>query len=100
MKNQEGGTPKIFFGWWTVLFSGIISGLGHGFYGFGISVFFKDIALELGLSRAITSLAAGIGRLEVPFGRGIFPSGHGNYLRPFNTRDNVFIYIPYYLRIQ
>ena len=41
-----------------------MSGLGHGFYGFGISVFFKDLALELGLSRALTSVAAGIGRLE------------------------------------
>ena len=44
--------------------TGIISGLGHGFYGLGISVFFKDLAQELGISRAITSVAAGVGRLE------------------------------------
>lgn len=56
--------PRVFFGWWTVLVTGIISGLGHGFYGYGISVFFKDIASELSLSRAVTSIAAGIGRLE------------------------------------
>jgi MFS family permease len=55
---------RIFFGWWTVLVTGVVSGLGHGFYQYGISVFFKDIASELGLSRAITSLATGIGRLE------------------------------------
>lgn len=54
----------IYFGWWTVLVTGIVSGLGHGFYQYGISVFFKDIATELGLSRATTSLATGIGRLE------------------------------------
>ncbi|MEW6185926.1 MAG: MFS transporter [Thermodesulfobacteriota bacterium] len=54
----------IFFGWWTVLVTGIVSGLGHGFYMYGLSVFFKDIAAELGLSRALTSLATGLGRLE------------------------------------
>ena len=56
--------PRIYFGWWTVLVTGVISGLGHGFYGLGISVFFKDLAQELGVSRAITSVAAGVGRLE------------------------------------
>ncbi len=56
--------PAIFFGWWTVLVTGIVSGLGHGFYGYGISVFFKDLASDLGVDRATTSLAAGIGRLE------------------------------------
>jgi MFS family permease len=53
----------IFFGWWTVLVTGIVSGLGLGFYQYGISVFFKDISSELDLSRAVTSLAAGIGQL-------------------------------------
>jgi len=43
---------------------GIISGLGHGFNSYGISVFFKDLAAELNLNRAITSLATGLGRLE------------------------------------
>ncbi len=56
--------PRIFFGWWTVLVTGVISGLGHGFYGYGFSVFFKDLAAELGLSRALTSIGSGIGRLE------------------------------------
>ncbi|MBN2059310.1 MAG: MFS transporter [Deltaproteobacteria bacterium] len=31
---------------------------------YGISVFFKDLASELGISRAVTSVAAGVGRLE------------------------------------
>ena len=47
-----------------VIFPGILSGLGVSFYGQGISVFFKDIAAELRLSRAATSLAASIGNLE------------------------------------
>ncbi len=46
------------------LVTGIYSGLGHGFYGYGMSVLFKPIASDLGLSRAATSLATGIGRLE------------------------------------
>lgn len=56
--------PRFFFGWWTVLVTGIVSGLGHGFYAYGISVFFKDIASELGIGRAVTSTAAGVGRLQ------------------------------------
>ncbi|MFC1820728.1 MFS transporter [Thermodesulfobacteriota bacterium] len=57
-------SSKVFFGWWIVLVTGIVSGLGHGFYQYGLSVFFKDLAAELGLSRAVTSVAAGIGRFE------------------------------------
>lgn len=64
MPERKKSGPRIFFGWWSVLFIGIISGLGHGFNTYGISVFFKPIAAELGLNRAYTSLAAGIGRLE------------------------------------
>ena len=64
MSHAEKTRPRIFFGWWSVTFIGIISGLGHGFNTYGISVFFKPIAAELELNRAFTSLAAGIGRLE------------------------------------
>jgi cyanate permease len=56
--------PRVFFGWWSVAFIGVISGLGHGFNTYGISVFFKPIAAELEINRAFTSLAAGMGRLE------------------------------------
>jgi cyanate permease len=62
LRSRE--SRKIYPGWWIVLVSGILSGLSSGFYTYGISVFFKDIAAELGLSRAVTSFAAGIGRLE------------------------------------
>jgi cyanate permease len=54
---------NIFFGWWTVLVTGIISGLGIGFYFYGISALFKPIASELGLTRAIVSGAAGMGTM-------------------------------------
>lgn len=64
MPERKKSGSRLFFGWWSVLFIGIISGLGHGFNTYGISVFFKPIAAELGLNRAFTSVAAGIGRLE------------------------------------
>ncbi len=64
MSQRKKSGPRIFFGWWSVLYIGIISGLGHGFNTYGISVFFKPIATELELNRAYTSLAAGIGRVE------------------------------------
>ena len=54
----------IFPGWWMVIVTGIISGLGIGFYSQGISVFFKPLAAELNLTRAATSLATGLGRLQ------------------------------------
>lgn len=38
--------------------------MGHGFNTYGISVIFKAVAEELGLDRAATSWAPGIGRLE------------------------------------
>ncbi|MBU2497388.1 MAG: MFS transporter [Proteobacteria bacterium] len=56
-KNQSG----IFFGWWTVLVTGTVAGLGVGFYMYGISALFNPIASDLGLTRALTSGSAGIG---------------------------------------
>ncbi len=64
MPQEKKSGSRVFFGWWSVAFIGVISGLGHGFNTYGISVFFLPIAAELGLNRAFTSLAAGIGRLE------------------------------------
>ena len=56
--------PKVYFGWWIVLVTAIVSGLGVSFYRYGISAIFKPLAAELGLSRAAASVATGIGRLE------------------------------------
>jgi len=56
--------PKIFFGWWTVIATGLL-GLGiTGYYAYGISALFKPIAAEFGFSRAVTSVPSAIGRLE------------------------------------
>ena len=54
----------MYFGWWTILVTGIISGLGLGFSNYGMSVMFKSIAADLGLNRAATSLATGVARLQ------------------------------------
>lgn len=64
MPDKKRNFPRIYFGWWTVIITGISGGLGYGFYNLGLSVFFKDLAAELNLSRAATSVAAGIGALE------------------------------------
>jgi sugar phosphate permease len=58
---------KIFFGWWTVLTGGILSLWAAGYHSYGFSALFKPIASELGFSRAATSVAASIGRLEGGF---------------------------------
>ncbi|MFC1952833.1 MFS transporter [Chloroflexota bacterium] len=58
------GIRGIYFGWWTVIFSGVLTGMGMGFTGGGMSVLFKPISSELGMTRAATSLAAGISRLQ------------------------------------
>ncbi len=60
-------SPKIFFGWWTVLTGGILALWGHGFHTYGFSVLFKPLASELGFNRTVTSVAAGIGRFEGGF---------------------------------
>ena len=59
--------PKIFFGWWTVLASGILTLWGYGYQAYGFSALFKPISSELGFSRATTSVAASIGRFEGGF---------------------------------
>jgi len=59
--------PSIYFGWWMVIFGGIVSGLGIGFYTLGISALFKPIAADLGLTRAVASTASGIGRGRLAF---------------------------------
>ena len=64
MSEKKKSRPRVFFGWWSVAFSGVISGVGHGFNTYGISVLFLPISDELGLNRAATSWAPGIGRLE------------------------------------
>ena len=56
--------PKLYFGWWMNIVTGIITGLGFGFTGEGFSALFKPLASELGLSRAATSVASSIRGLE------------------------------------
>ncbi len=46
------------------LVTALVSGLGHGFYTNGMAILFKPIAADLNLTRAATSWATGIGRLQ------------------------------------
>ncbi len=62
--NKSRKLSDIYFGWWTVLATGIIGFLGVGFVGLGFSVLFKPIAAELNLKRAVTSMAASVQFLD------------------------------------
>ncbi|MBA7670230.1 hypothetical protein ES703_78375 [subsurface metagenome] len=64
---KKRGFSKIFFGWWTVLACSFLSFWGFGYHVYGFSALFKPLASELGFSRAVTSVAAAIGR----FGGGV-----------------------------
>ncbi|HEY94157.1 MAG TPA: MFS transporter [Dehalococcoidia bacterium] len=60
-KNKQ---SRIFFGWWTVLATSFVTLWGHGFITQGFSAMFKPISTDLGITRAMTSVAASIGRFE------------------------------------
>jgi MFS family permease len=70
MKDSPTGTSgtgadrKIFYGWWIVAAGSLLNALGGGTYWMGFSVYFLPVTRDLGLSRAATSLAYGLGRLE------------------------------------
>jgi MFS family permease len=79
--------PKIFPGWWIVLASSIIGFLGVGIASSGLSVLFKPIAEELGLSRAAASWASGIQSL----GQGISGLTGGRATDRYGPRRIVII---------
>ncbi len=65
MKSER--SPKIFFGWWTVLVTCLLSIWGYGYFSVGFSALFKPISAELGLSRAVTSVARSLGQFQGGF---------------------------------
>ena len=46
---------KIFYGWWIVLSTSIICGLGYGTWMYSFGVFFKPMMAEFGWTRAMTA---------------------------------------------
>ncbi len=62
--SKKKGLLNIFPGWWIVLATGFVTLWGHGYYSQGFSALFKPISADLGLSRAVTSVASSIGRFE------------------------------------
>ena len=59
---KKKSTSGIYFGWWTVAAASFLSLWGWGYHMYGFSALFKPLATELGFSRAVTSVASGIGR--------------------------------------
>jgi len=56
--------PKIFYGWWIIIASSIITTYNGGILFYGFTAFFNPILNEFGWSRAATSLAFSLQRLE------------------------------------
>ncbi|MBI4596070.1 MAG: MFS transporter [Candidatus Tectomicrobia bacterium] len=55
---------RIFPGWWTVVTGSFMNLWGAGYTVYGFSALFKPMSAELNFSRAVTSVAASIGRLQ------------------------------------
>ena len=83
--NQK--PPKIFSGWWIVFACSIVGFLGVGVASSGLSVLFKPIAEELGLSRAAASIASGIQSI----GQGISGLGAGRATDRYGPRRIIIV---------
>jgi len=74
---EKGG---IFFGWWTVLATAVISAWSWGTWGYGFGAYFKPLQAEFGWTRAQISAAYSLnkleGGLEGPWG-GVFTDRYG-----------------------
>jgi MFS family permease len=55
---------NVFFGWWTVLATGVMAGWGSGVWSYGFSSYFKPMQQEFGWTRAQISAAHSLGKLE------------------------------------
>ncbi|MBI3040851.1 MAG: MFS transporter [Chloroflexi bacterium] len=55
---------KIFYGWWVVVASTIISAVGGGLHFYGFTALFLPVSKDLGLSRMETSIVMSLARLE------------------------------------
>ena len=56
--------PKIFYGWWIIIASSIVTTYNGGIMFYGFTAFFNPILNEFGWTRAATSLAFSLQRLE------------------------------------
>jgi sugar phosphate permease len=63
-KRSTKNLTNIFFGWWTVIATGIMAGWGSGVWSYGFGSYFKPIQDQFGWSRAQLSAAHSLGRLE------------------------------------
>ena len=56
--------PKLFYGWWIVIASSALTTYNGGILFYGFTAFFNPILNEFGWTRAATSLAFSLQRLE------------------------------------
>ena len=55
---------RVFYGWWMTLAAAVLLGYGGGVYFYGFSAFFNPILRDFGWTRAQTSLAFSLARME------------------------------------
>jgi MFS family permease len=64
LKSFRGSFPQLFYGWRMVGLVSALRVLGGGLHNYGFTVFFLPLSQDLGLSRAATSLAFSLARVE------------------------------------
>lgn len=78
---------KVFYGWWVVAVGAIISFYADGVYFYGFTAYFDPIIKEFGWSRAATSVAFSLRRLET----GILAPIVGIVIDKFGARKVILI---------
>lgn len=64
MAKLNGPFSRLYYGWFMVALVSAMRVLGGGLHGYGFTVFFLPVSLDLGLNRAQTSLAFSLARAE------------------------------------
>ena len=59
-----GKLKNVYFGWWTVLATAIVSAWSWGTWGYGFGAYFKPLQQEFGWTRAQISAAYSLNKLE------------------------------------
>ena len=64
METSSKRFKNIYFGWWTVLATAIVSAWSWGTWGYGFGAYFKPLQQEFGWTRAQISAAYSLNKLE------------------------------------
>ena len=63
-EEKTGFLKNVYFGWWTVLATAIVSAWSYATWGYGFGAYFKPLQQEFGWTRAQVSTAYSLNKLE------------------------------------